>query len=85
MILKKHQKDIKALYLKYALISSTTESNRKNEPSALMSFTEVIKMLNEKGLSFVNKLVVSDMISYINHHKRKEKNILYGIEEADFP
>ncbi len=49
-----------------------------------MSFTAVIKMLNEKGLGLINKLVVSDLISSINSSKRKEKNILYGLEEEDF-
>jgi|JI6StandDraft_1071083.scaffolds.fasta_scaffold448452_1 hypothetical protein len=44
-----------------------------------MSFTAVIKMLNEKGMGNVNKLVVGDLIASINSSKRKEKNILYGI------
>lgn len=44
-----------------------------------MSFTEVVKMLNEKGMSDVNKFVVSDIIASINYSKRKEKNVLFGI------
>ena len=46
-----------------------------------MSFTEVVKMLNEKGMSEVNKFVVSDVIAAINYSKRKERNVLFGIEE----
>lgn len=45
-----------------------------------MSFTAAIKMLNEKGMGSINKLVVGDLIASINSNKRKEKNILYGVE-----
>jgi hypothetical protein len=44
-----------------------------------MSFTEVIKMVKEKNISNMNKLVISDMIASINYNKRKEKNVLSGI------
>ena len=44
-----------------------------------MSFTDVIKLLNEKGVGSFNKLIISDLIASINHPKRKDKNILYGI------
>ena len=50
----------------------------------IMSFTEVIKMLNEKGVGIINKLIVGDLIASINQSKKKEKNILYGIQETDF-
>jgi hypothetical protein len=41
-------------------------------------------MLKEKGISLVSKLIVSEIISSINYNKRKEKNILSGIQENDF-
>ena len=41
-------------------------------------------MLNEKGMSEVNKFVVSDVIAAINYSKRKERNVLFGIEEPEF-
>ena len=46
VILKQYNKDIKALFLKAALVSSTTDSSRREEPSAVMSFTEAVKLLN---------------------------------------
>jgi hypothetical protein len=63
---------------------SSSASTRPQDTFPIMSFTEVIKMLNEKGITTVNKLVVGDLIASINQSKRKEKNILYGIEEPDF-
>lgn len=50
----------------------------------MMSFTEVVKMTKEKSVPSISKLALSDMIASINHPKRKEKNVLSGIEEADF-
>ena len=85
LILKNYQKDIKSLFLKYALMSSVSDHRGRDEASSsIMSFTEVIKMLNQKGIGFVNKLVIGDLIASINTSKRKDKNVLYGVEEVDF-
>ncbi len=60
-------------------MSQTSHQVRGEQTTSVMSFTEVIKLLNEKGFNFINKLVVSDLIASINHSKRKDKNILSGI------
>jgi hypothetical protein len=70
------------LFLKYALISSSND--KKKDAPAMLSFTEVIRMLKEKSINVVSKLMVSDLLSSINHNKREEKNVLSGVEEADF-
>jgi hypothetical protein len=59
---------------------SATVETRKDEPNVFMSFTEVIKMIKEKNIANFNKLAISDMIASINYAKRKEKNVLSGIE-----
>lgn len=78
MILKQYAKEIKSLFHKYALISAT-EKKDKEDPNAMMSFTEVVKMTKEKSVPSISKLALSDMIASINHPKRKEKNVLSGI------
>jgi len=57
---------------------SATADNRKDESNAVMSFTEVMKMLKEKGID-IGKLVASDLIATINYSKRRERNVLGGI------
>lgn len=44
-LLKLHAKDIKSLFLKYALISNS-ENFRREESASVMSFTSAVKMIN---------------------------------------
>ena len=36
----------------------------------MLSFTEVIKMLKEKNINIISKVMVSDLIASINYNKR---------------
>ena len=37
----------------------------------MMSFTEIVRMIHEKSIDNVTKIVVSDMIASINQNKHK--------------
>ena len=44
-----------------------------------MSFTDLNRMLKEKNLNKLPKIVINEMITYINRRKKYNMNMLVGV------
>ena len=51
--------------------------------ASLMSYTEVLKLLKDKNIPHTSKLMIADLLTSINV-RRKDKNMLAGVQEGDF-
>ena len=49
-----------------------------------MSFTDLMRMLKDKNLNKIPKIIINEIITYINRKNKYNTNILVGVEEAEF-
>lgn len=49
-----------------------------------MSFTDLNRMLKDKNLNKLPKIVINEIITYINRRKKYNINVLVGVEEKEF-
>jgi hypothetical protein len=49
-----------------------------------MSFTDLMRMLKDKNLNKIPKIIINEIITYINRKKKYNTNVLVGVEEAEF-
>lgn len=45
-----------------------------------MSFTDLMRMLKEKNLNKIPKIIINEIITYINRKKKYNTNVLVGVE-----
>ena len=85
-MLEKYSKYIRFIFHKYASASAADKKSvsMADKSVGAMSFTEVMRMLKEKGLTRIPKMTINDIMTKINYHKRKERNLLGGIYQPDF-
>ena len=78
-ILRHYKKELKSLFHKHSLMGEAVHQDN----ASLMSYTEVLKLLKEKNIPHVNKLMIADLLTSINV-LRRDKNVLAGVQEGDF-
>lgn len=82
-MIQRYKKYIKSLFINYASKSAPLSEDKELN---ILSFTEIMRMLKDKNLlAKIPKIAVNEIITTINQKRKKERNILGGVYEQDFP
>jgi hypothetical protein len=77
-ILKRYEKQIQTLFYKYTAVGSINNRSPTQE-KVFMSFTDLNRMLKEKNLNKLPKIVINEIITFINRGKKYNINVLVGV------